>query len=220
MWKYLVLFWGLCLFGCSVAPCQGYTTRCVRSLPLPLYHFIPVRLYTPQSLLEGLNQEDSELLRERRQQQIVQEVIVENNFGGGFGGPSFGPPPFGRPSFGGGGFGPGRFGPGRGGGGFGGGFGGSFGGGFGGGFARSYNQEEEKAQVPQYSAPAAPSAPLYSAPAAPCAAPYSPPAAPPAPPAPPAPSGITSPECPKNYVFSCEAVIKPVPCAAASSCSY
>ncbi|XP_002132219.3 uncharacterized protein Vm26Ac [Drosophila pseudoobscura] len=209
MWKYLVLFGGLWLFGCSVAPCQGYTTRCVRSLPLPLYHFIPVRLYTPQTLLEGLNH--GELQRERRQQQIVQEVILENNFGGGFGGPSFGPPPFGRPPFGGGGFGPGRFGPGRG---FGGGFGGSFGGGFGGSFARSYNQEEEKLPVPQYSAPATPSAPAYSAPA-PCA----PPAAPSAP-APPAPSGIPSPECPKNYVFSCEAVFKPVPCAASSSCGY
>ncbi|EDV31936.1 uncharacterized protein Dana_GF14294 [Drosophila ananassae] len=149
-------------------------TRCVRSLPLPLYHFIPVRVLTPKTFLED-SASHSELIRQARQQQIVQEVVVENNFGGpGFGGPGFGGPGFGGPGFGGPGFG----GPGFGGPGFGRpGFGGFRRPGF--GFARSYDQEEPE--------------------------PYE------------APAEITSAPCPKNYVFSCEAVIKPVPCASPST---
>ncbi|KAH8404886.1 hypothetical protein KR222_008974, partial [Zaprionus bogoriensis] len=158
------------------------------SYPVQLYHFIPVRLYTPQLLPDS-----DELRRSTRQQQIVQEVVVENNFGGGFElpprivpFPGFG----GRPGIGpvhrfGGGFG----------GSLGGGFGGSLGGGFGGfgslqsfrdagNIERSYNQEEE------------PRKPAYSAPSVP------------------------SPACATSYVFSCEAVFRPVPCANpdASSC--
>lgn len=150
-------------------------TRCVRSLPLPLYHFIPVRVLTPKTFLEDLDSH-SEVIRQARQQQIVQEVVVENNFGrpgfggqgfgsgfgSGFGGPGFGGPGFARPGFGRPGF-----------------------GGFGGfGFARSYDQEEPEPSKP------------YEAPAE-----------------------LTSPPCPKNYVFSCEAVIKPVPCSSPSTCS-
>ncbi|XP_016993443.1 vitelline membrane protein Vm26Ab [Drosophila takahashii] len=66
--------------------------------------------------------------------------------------------------------------------------------------------------TPSYSAPAAPSypapaAPSYSAPAAPS---YSAPAAP----AYSAPSSIPSPQCPKNYLFSCQPSLQPVPCSA------
>ncbi|XP_039501832.2 myosin heavy chain IB [Drosophila santomea] len=137
---------------------------------------------------------DPQLNRRRRQQQIVQEVVVENNFGGpGFGGPGFGGPGFGGPGFGGPGFGgPGFGGPGFGGPGFGRpGFGGpSFGGpGFGRGkfgFARSYDQTDE--EVP-------PQATYQQQDAL---------------------SEVPSPACPKNYVFSCEAVIKPVPCGYSS----
>ncbi|KAI8038216.1 vitelline membrane protein Vm26Ab [Drosophila gunungcola] len=58
-----------------------------------------------------------------------------------------------------------------------------------------------------YAAPAA-----YSAPAAPA---YSPPAAAPAYAAPaPAPASIPSPPCPKNYLFSCQPSLQPVPCSA------
>ncbi|XP_017079460.1 41 kDa spicule matrix protein [Drosophila eugracilis] len=141
---------------------------------------LPLQSQARESLL------DPHLSREKRQQQIVQEVIVENNFGGpGFGGPGFGGPGFGGPGFGGPGFG----GPGFGGPGFGRpglgrpGFGGPALGGFvGRGFARSNNQAEEDEPRtepnPFYK-------PLSEAP---------------------------SPACPKNHLFSCEAVIKPVPC--------
>ncbi|EDW88869.1 myosin heavy chain IB [Drosophila yakuba] len=142
---------------------------------------------------------DPQLNRRRRQQQIVQEVVVENNFGGpGFGGPGFGGPGFGGPGFGSPGLGgPGFGGPGFGGPGFGGpgfgrpGFGGSsFGGpGFGRGkfgFARSYDQADE--EVPAQG--------TYQQQDV--------------------LSEVPSPACPKNYVFSCEAVIKPVPCGYSS----
>ncbi|KAH8308265.1 hypothetical protein KR059_009599 [Drosophila kikkawai] len=74
--------------------------------------------------------------------------------------------------------------------------------------------------APAYSAPAAPAysapaAPAYSAPAAPA---YSAPAAPaysaPAAPAYSAPASIPSPPCPKNYLFSCQPSLQPVPCSA------
>ncbi|ALC38350.1 Vm26Ab [Drosophila busckii] len=71
--------------------------------------------------------------------------------------------------------------------------------------------------APAYSAPAAPAAPAYSAPAAPA---YQAPAAPaysaPAAPAYQAPS-VPAPPCPKNYLFSCQPSLQPVPCAAASA---
>ncbi|KAH8342737.1 hypothetical protein KR084_004705 [Drosophila pseudotakahashii] len=173
MWKYLgflaFLAGARCmahLTGSHPLPCEG-GPRCLRS--------IPPRVLAPESLLH----------RRRRQQQIVQEVIVENNFSGpGFGGPGFGGPGLGRPSFGGPGFG----GPGFGGPGFGGpGFGGpEFGGpSFGRpGFARSYDQADihKPSEEPnQYNA-----------------------------------LEVTSPACPKNYVFSCEALIKSVPCRSSS----
>ncbi|KAH8260868.1 hypothetical protein KR038_006471 [Drosophila bunnanda] len=166
MWKYLLGF--LALFA-AASSCLG-----------------AVALESLEQLEESSL--DAELERLRRQQQIVQEVIVENNFGGpgfgrpGFGGPSFGGPGFGGPGFGGPGFGgPGFGGPGFGGPGFGGpGFGrGKF------GFARSYDQDEE-----------------------PAAAPYG------------ASSGIPSPPCPRNYVFSCGALITPVPCGSSSCGGY
>ncbi|XP_043660674.1 vitelline membrane protein Vm26Ab [Drosophila teissieri] len=80
--------------------------------------------------------------------------------------------------------------------------------------------------APAYSAPAAsaysaPAAPAYSAPAAPA---YSAPAArllapapaysAPAAPAYSAPASIPSPPCPKNYLFSCQPSLQPVPCSA------
>ncbi|XP_017098883.2 vitelline membrane protein Vm26Ab [Drosophila bipectinata] len=80
--------------------------------------------------------------------------------------------------------------------------------------------------APSYAAPAAPAAPAYAAPAAPAysapAAPaYSAPAAPaysaapaPAAPAYSAPASIPSPPCPKNYLFSCQPSLQPVPCSA------
>ncbi|EDW03183.1 vitelline membrane protein Vm34Ca [Drosophila grimshawi] len=49
---------------------------------------------------------------------------------------------------------------------------------------------------------AAPAAPSYSAPAAPS---YSAPA--------PAPVSIPAPPCPKNYLFSCQPNLAPVPCS-------
>ncbi|EDW03024.1 vitelline membrane protein Vm26Ab [Drosophila grimshawi] len=89
------------------------------------------------------------------------------------------------------------------------------------------------AAAPSYAAPAAPSysapaAPAYSAPApAPAPAAYAAPAAPsyaapaPAPaapsyaaPAPAAPTSIPAPPCPKNYLFSCQPSLQPVPCSA------
>lgn len=65
--------------------------------------------------------------------------------------------------------------------------------------------------APSYSAPAAPAysapaAPAYAAPAAPA---YSAPAAPAYSPAP-----VPSPPCPKNYLFSCQPSLQPVPCSA------
>ncbi|EDV31935.1 uncharacterized protein Dana_GF15591 [Drosophila ananassae] len=72
--------------------------------------------------------------------------------------------------------------------------------------------------APSYAAPAAPAAPAYSAPAA--APAYSAPAAPaysapaPAAPAYSAPASIPSPPCPKNYLFSCQPSLQPVPCSA------
>ncbi|KAH8319033.1 hypothetical protein KR067_004995 [Drosophila pandora] len=80
--------------------------------------------------------------------------------------------------------------------------------------------------APSYAAPAAPAAPAYSAPAAapaysaPAAPAYSAPAAPaysapaPAAPAYSAPASIPSPPCPKNYLFSCQPSLQPVPCSA------
>lgn len=73
-----------------------------------------------------------------------------------------------------------------------------------------------------YAAPAAAPAAAYAAPAAPAAAPaYSAPAAA-APaysaPAPAAPAysapAVPSPPCPKNYLFSCQPSLQPVPCSA------
>ncbi|XP_017120516.1 glycine-rich cell wall structural protein [Drosophila elegans] len=220
MWKYLgwlAFFAGVSSLGQlildpSLVPC----TRCLRSLPLPLYHFIPLRELAAKSLMVGDSDPKS---HRRRRQQIIQEVVVENNFGGpGFGGPGFGAPGFGGPGFGGApgfggpGFGggpsfggPGFGGPGLGGPGFGGpGFGGpGFGGpGFGGpglggrhgkffnkGFSRSYDQasENEAAEGPDNQ--------QYET-----------------------SSQVASPTCPKNYVFSCEAVIKSVPCGS-STCA-
>ncbi|KAH8377011.1 hypothetical protein KR093_002727, partial [Drosophila rubida] len=155
--------------------------RYVRSPSGQLFHIIPVRLFTPEMLPNNV-----ELVRQPRQQQIVQEVIVENNFQAPtFGRPGFGPPFGGSPGFGGPpgfgrpGFGrpPGFGGPSRG---FGGGFGGSFGGGF--EFARSYEQEEPLQQPPAKQAVAsnAPSVPV--------------------------------PPCAQSYMISCEAVLKPAPC--------
>ncbi|XP_017034629.1 annexin A7 [Drosophila kikkawai] len=165
MWKYLL---GCLALFAAATSCLG--------------------LVAPESLLEESSLE-AELDRRTRQQQIVQEVIVENNFGGpGFGGPGFGGPGFGGPGFRGPGFGgPGFGGPGFGGPGFGGpGFGGpGFGGpGFGRGkfgFARSYDEEEEPAA--QYGTS----------------------------------SGIPAPPCPNTYLFSCGAVITPVPCGSSGS---
>ncbi|KAH8413944.1 hypothetical protein KR009_000643 [Drosophila setifemur] len=60
--------------------------------------------------------------------------------------------------------------------------------------------------APSYSAQTPPAAPAYSVPAAPAySAPatsaYSPPAS------------ISSPPCPKNYLFSCQPSLEPVPCS-------
>ncbi|TDG42726.1 hypothetical protein AWZ03_010832 [Drosophila navojoa] len=56
------------------------------------------------------------------------------------------------------------------------------------------------APAPQgYGAPAAPAAPSYSANAAPAQA---------------APVSIPAPPCPKNYLFSCQPNLAPVPCSA------
>lgn len=64
-----------------------------------------------------------------------------------------------------------------------------------------------------YAAPAAAPAATYAAPAAPAAAPaYSAPA--PAAPAYSAPAAVPSPPCPKNYLFSCQPSLQPVPCSA------
>ncbi|XP_034099958.1 vitelline membrane protein Vm26Ab [Drosophila albomicans] len=76
--------------------------------------------------------------------------------------------------------------------------------------------------APAYAAPApaapaysAPAAPAYSAPApAPAAPAYSAPAPAPAAPAYSAPASIPSPPCPKNYLFSCQPSLQPVPCSA------
>ncbi|XP_062126213.1 annexin A7 [Drosophila sulfurigaster albostrigata] len=163
--------------------------RFARSPSGELFHIIPVRLFTPEML-----QDSVQLVRQPRQQQIVQEVIVENNFGGpggGFGAPPFGRPPFGGPPFGGP---PGFGGPVRGfGGGFGSGLGGGFGGGFNagvsggfGGFARSYDQED----TPQQQQPQPAKQPIG------CNAP-----------------SIPVPPCAQSYLISCEAVLKPAPCA-------
>ncbi|XP_023175019.2 vitelline membrane protein Vm26Ab [Drosophila hydei] len=71
------------------------------------------------------------------------------------------------------------------------------------------------AAAPSYAAPAAPAAPAYSAPAAPAyAAPAPAPAPAPAAPAYSAPASIPSPPCPKNYLFSCQPSLQPVPCSA------
>ncbi|KAH8298125.1 hypothetical protein KR018_007104 [Drosophila ironensis] len=82
----------------------------------------------------------------------------------------------------------------------------------------AYGGYSAPAAAPAYSAPApAPAAPAYSAPAAPA---YSAPAAPaysaPAAPAYSAPASIPSPPCPKNYLFSCQPSLQPVPCSAAA----
>ncbi|KAH8263003.1 hypothetical protein KR044_003046, partial [Drosophila immigrans] len=165
--------------------------RYVRSPSGQLFHIIPVRLFTPEVLQDN----NAQLVRQPRQQ-IQQEVIVENNFGGpggGFGGTPFVRPPFGgRPGFGGpsrgfgGGFGSG-FGAGFGGGfnaGVSGGFGGGGGGGFGGGgFARSYEQEEPTQQQQTEKQPANCNAP-----------------------------SVPVPPCAQSYMISCEAVLKPAPC--------
>ncbi|EDW63528.1 vitelline membrane protein Vm26Ab [Drosophila virilis] len=56
--------------------------------------------------------------------------------------------------------------------------------------------------APAYSAPAAPAAPAYAAPAPAAPAAYS------------APASVPSPPCPKNYLFSCQPSLQPVPCSA------
>lgn len=61
-----------------------------------------------------------------------------------------------------------------------------------------YGQPAAAPAAPSYSAPAAPS---YAAPAAPS---YSAPA----------PVSIPAPPCPKNYLFSCQPNLAPVPCSA------
>lgn len=184
-------------------PCLLLVDHCQASYPVQLYRFIPVRLYTPEFL-----QDSAELRRPTRQQQIVQEVVVENNFGGGgFGIPS--PPSLfgglGRPDLGFGGR-PGLI-PGRG-------FGGSFSSGFGGSFGatplfraavdttaseRSYGRDD--GDVKQ-AAPAPAPAPAPAL--APCSEP-----------SPPSAASVPSPPCATSYVFSCQAVLKPVPCATA-----
>lgn len=65
--------------------------------------------------------------------------------------------------------------------------------------AAAYAAPAAPAAAPAYSAPA-PAAPAYSAPAAAAPA-YSAPAVP-------------SPPCPKNYLFSCQPSLQPVPCSA------
>ncbi|KAH8266678.1 hypothetical protein KR018_009526 [Drosophila ironensis] len=57
------------------------------------------------------------------------------------------------------------------------------------------------AAAPAYAAPAAPAAPAYAA--APAAPAYAP-----------APVSIQAPPCPKNYLFSCQPNLAPVPCSA------
>lgn len=197
--------WAISAFLLSYLLTIGH---CQANYPIQLFHFIPVRLYAPEFL-----QDSVELRRPTRQQQIVQEVVVENNFGGGgFGIP---PPPvfggLGRPGLGFGG-GPGLI-PGRG-------FGGSFGGGFGGSFgstslfrdagselerSNSQNNEAEELKSRTYapaSVPAPAPAPSLAPAPAPCSAP-----------SPPKAASLPNPPCATNYVFSCQAVLKPVPCA-------
>ncbi|EDW76099.1 uncharacterized protein Dwil_GK15281 [Drosophila willistoni] len=71
--------------------------------------------------------------------------------------------------------------------------------------------EKDKMVGSAYGAPAAPSyaaapaAPSYAAPAAPA---YS------------APVSIPAPPCPKNYLFSCQPNLAPVPCSAPAPASY
>ncbi|KAH8277937.1 hypothetical protein KR018_010591 [Drosophila ironensis] len=209
MWKYFVPVLFLATVKCQeevVSPFHS-VNHCLSSPHLPFYNFIPTGTLRPRSLLKGC---DSENLRRARQQQIVQEVIVENNFGGpGFGGPGFGSPGFGGPVFGGPGFGgPGFGGPGFGGPGFGGpGFGrpGFRGAGIRGppfrgsefrslsfpgevvGLAHGYDPEKKQTVIPSHQK-------------------YGP------------PSDVPLPPCPKNMAFSCETDIKKVPCSS-SQCS-
>lgn len=194
--------WAISAFLLSYLLTIGH---CQANYPIQLFHFIPVRLYAPEFL-----QDSVELRRPTRQQQIVQEVVVENNFGGG----GFGIPPspvfggLGRPGLGFGG-GPGLI-PGRG-------FGGSFGGGFGGSFgstslfragselerSNSQDNEAEELKSRTYAPPSVPAPAPSLAPApAPCSAPTPPKAA-----------SLPNLPCATNYVFSCQAVLKPVPCA-------
>ncbi|KAH8404819.1 hypothetical protein KR222_004537 [Zaprionus bogoriensis] len=72
-------------------------------------------------------------------------------------------------------------------------------------YGGGYAQPAAPAPVaPVYAAPApAPAAPVYAAPAA--AAPAY---------AAPAPISIPAPPCPKNYLFSCQPNLAPVPCSA------
>ncbi|ALC38349.1 Vm26Ac [Drosophila busckii] len=180
MLQYLALIW---LTLCGLAQAQSECSRCPRSSSdlMQYFQLIPVRLYSSEQL---------ELTRHTRQQQIVQNIKLENNFGApgaGFGSaPSFGRPSFGGgPSFGGRpSFGPRPFG-GRGGG-FRGDFEAGFGGGFRGGFGRSYEAEP------------APAAPKTSN----CNSAYSP------------QTQIPVPPCAQSFMISCEAVLKPMPCAA------
>lgn len=203
--------WAISAFLLSYLLSIGH---CQANYPVQLFHFIPVRLYTPEFL-----QDNVALSRPTRQQQIVQEVVVENNFGGGgFGIP---PPPLfgglGRPGLGFGGR-PSLI-PGRG-------FGGSFGGGFGGSFGgstpvfrdagsdvgRSNTEDNEAEELKSRTyAPAAVPAPAQAPAYAPAPAPT-----PCSAPSPPSAASLPNPPCATNYVFSCQAMLKPVPCASPS----
>lgn len=79
--------------------------------------------------------------------------------------------------------------------------------------APSYAAPAYSAPAPAAQAYAAPAAPAYSAPAAPAAPAYAAPA-PAAPTAYSAPASVPSPPCPKNYLFSCQPSLQPVPCSA------
>ncbi|XP_016978505.1 vitelline membrane protein Vm26Ab [Drosophila rhopaloa] len=65
----------------------------------------------------------------------------------------------------------------------------------------AYSAPAPAAPAPAYSASAPAAAPAYAAPA-PAAPAYS------------APASIPSPPCPKNYLFSCQPSLQPVPCSA------
>ncbi|XP_023163942.1 vitelline membrane protein Vm34Ca [Drosophila hydei] len=66
-------------------------------------------------------------------------------------------------------------------------------------YGGGYGQPAAPPAPQAYAGPAAPAAPAYAAPAAPA---YS------------APVSIPAPPCPKNYLFSCQPNLAPVPCSA------